>query len=81
MGFSSINAQGLAAPPYIVAFFIAITCAWFSDKYSIRGWYIAIGQGIGAIGYIVISYAEPLGARYFAVYMTVIGMYISQPLM
>lgn len=81
MGFTSIAAQGLSAPPYVVAFFVAVGCAYFSDKYSIRGWYIAAGQGIGAIGYCVIAFAPSLGARYFAVYITVIGMYIAQPLM
>lgn len=81
MGFTSINAQGLSAPPYIVAYIIAVTCAYFSDRYSIRGWYIAVGQGIGAIGYVMIAFAGPLAVRYFAVYLTVAGMYIAQPLM
>lgn len=81
MGFTSINAQGLSAPPYILAYIVAIACAYFSDKYSIRGWYIAAGQGIGAIGYLIIAFAGPIGVRYFAVYLTVVGMYVAQPLM
>lgn len=81
MGYSSINAQGLSAPPYIVAYFIAIGCAYFSDRYSIRGWWIAFGQGLGAVGYCIVAFAPSIGARYFAIYITVIGMYIGQPLM
>lgn len=81
MGFTSIAAQGLSAPPYLIAYVIAIACAYFSDKYSIRGWYIAVGQGVGAVGYMIIAFAGPIAARYFAVYITVIGMYIAQPLM
>jgi hypothetical protein len=81
MGYSSINAQGLSAPPYVLTYGVAVACAYFSDKWSIRGWFIAFGQGLGAVGYIVIAFAPSIGARYFATYITVMGMYIAQPLM
>ncbi|RXK35094.1 hypothetical protein M231_07646 [Tremella mesenterica] len=81
MGYTSINAQGLSAPPYILAFILAVTTAYYSDKLSIRGYFIAIANLIGAVGYIVIAFAGPTGARYFATYITVIGVYVGQPLM
>jgi hypothetical protein len=81
MGYTSINAQGLSAPPYIVAYIFACTIAYFSDKYSIRGAFIGIANLVGAIGYLVIAYAGPTGARYFATYITVVGVYVGQPLM
>ena len=81
MGYSSINAQGLSAPPYLLTYGVAVTCAYFSDKWSVRGWFIAFGQGLGAVGYIIIAFAGPIGVRYFATYITVMGMYIAQPLM
>ena len=81
MGYTSINAQGLSAPAWLGAYVVAITCGYLSDRWSVRGWFIAGGQAVGAIGYLVIAFAKPLGARYFAVYITTIGVYLAQPLM
>jgi hypothetical protein len=81
MGYTSVNSQGLSAPPYIVAYIFACTVAYLSDRWSVRGWFIAGAELIGGIGYLVISYAESTGVRYFATYITAIGVYVGQPLM
>jgi hypothetical protein len=81
MGYTSINAQGLSAPPWLVSYVIAIICGYFSDKFSMRGWFIAGGQLVGGIGYLIIAFVEPLGVRYFATFITTAGVYLAQPLM
>lgn len=81
MGYTSINAQGLGAPAWMAAYVVAVTCGFLSDRWSIRGWFIAGGQLIGAVGYLIIAFAGPIGVRYFAVYITVCGVYMAQPLM
>lgn len=81
MGYTSIAAQGLGAPAWMAAYVVAITCGYFSDRWSVRGWFIAAGQLVGAVGYLVIAFAGPIGVRYFAVYITVCGVYMAQPLM
>ena len=81
MGFTSVNAQGLSAPPYILAFILAVYVAHVSDVKQVRGYFIAAANLVGGVGYIVIAFAHPKGARYFAAYITVIGVYVGQPLM
>lgn len=81
MGFTSIKAQGLSAPAWLVAYVFSITCGYYSDKLNRRGWFIAIGQAVGAVGYLIIAFAKPIGVRYFATFVTTMGVYMAQPLM
>ncbi|WWC92015.1 uncharacterized protein L201_006969 [Kwoniella dendrophila CBS 6074] len=81
MGYTSANAQGLSAPPYLVAYVLAVIVAYYSDKKSIRGGFIGTANLLGGIGYILVAFVEPRSVRYFACYVTVIGVYVGQPLM
>ncbi|KAF6812426.1 major facilitator superfamily transporter [Colletotrichum sojae] len=38
MGYSSVTAQGLTAPPYFAAFVCCVAAAWVSDRYGKRGY-------------------------------------------
>src|SRR5258708_1558298 len=38
MGFSFINAQGLSAPPYFLAFLAVLLSTWIADRTSQRGY-------------------------------------------
>jgi hypothetical protein len=42
MGFTSIKAQGMSAPPYIVAYVVAVAIAFLSDRKKTRGIFVAI---------------------------------------
>ncbi|WWC95061.1 hypothetical protein V866_001913 [Kwoniella sp. B9012] len=81
MGYTSVNAQGLSAPPYLVAYVIAVITAYWSDRLSIRGWFIGVANLVGGVGYLMIAYVGPRSVRYFAAYITVVGVYVGQPLM
>ncbi|KAJ2976223.1 hypothetical protein NUW58_g8140 [Xylaria curta] len=37
MGFTAVNAQGLSAPPYLLAFIVCVTTAWVADRTQQRG--------------------------------------------
>lgn len=54
MGFSAINAQGLSAPPYFLAFLIVILSAYVADRTQQRGYVIMFLSALGAIGYILL---------------------------
>lgn len=54
MGFSAINAQGLSAPPYFLAFLLVILTTWIADRTQQRGYMIIFTSTIGAIGYILL---------------------------
>lgn len=64
MGYSSVNAQGLSAPPYFLAFLVCIGTVWAADRTQQRGFFIIGLSLIGCIGYIILATVELVGARY-----------------
>ncbi|EKG11280.1 hypothetical protein MPH_11625 [Macrophomina phaseolina MS6] len=54
MGYSSVNAQGLTAPAYFVAFLCCVAAAYASDRYGKRGFVVAGFAAVGAVGYLVL---------------------------
>jgi MFS family permease len=75
MGFTSINAQGLSAPPYLVTAFMVIAASFLSDKLLQRGYLIAIISSVGAAGYLILAICETTAVRYFAVYLATAGVF------
>ncbi len=75
MGYSSINAQGLTAPPYFLAFLCCIASTYVADRTGQRGLVIMTTSLIGAIGYTVLATVKATGPRYFAVYLVAAGIF------
>lgn len=75
MGFSSINAQGLSAPPYLLAFIVSLSSTYIADRTGQRGIVIIVTSLIGAIGYTILATAKGVGPRYFAVFLAASGMF------
>jgi nitrate/nitrite transporter NarK len=75
MGYSSVNAQGLTAPPYLAAFLSSILVAWISDRYGSRGWLLALSAAIGTIGYALLATQSGLAVRYVAVWLASCGVF------
>ena len=75
MGFSSINAQGLSAPPYFVSFFFSLLTTWIADRFQQRGLMCFTVATIGGIGYIVLATVSSVGVRYFAVFLAAAGVF------
>jgi len=75
MGFSSINAQGLTAPPYFLSFLICIISTYIADRTRQRGLMIIGLSLIGCIGYIILATVEATGPRYFAVFLAAAGIF------
>ncbi len=64
MGFSSVNAQGLTAPPFFLSFLVTIGTTYIADRTQQRGIMIAILTATGGIGYIILATTKSVGARY-----------------
>lgn len=64
LGYSSINAQGLSAPPYFLSFLITVSSVWVADRTQQRGYFIIALSMVGCIGYIILATVESVGARY-----------------
>jgi dipeptide/tripeptide permease len=75
MGFSSINAQGLTAPPFFLSFIVVITTTYIADRTQQRGITIAILAAIGGVGYIILAVAHSVGAKYFGVFLAAAGIF------
>jgi cyanate permease len=79
MGYSSINAQGLSAPPYFVAFLCAIFTTWLADRAQQRGFVLVATSLVGGIGYIVLATVKTVAVRYFATFLAAAGVFATIP--
>ncbi|KAH7306084.1 MFS transporter-like protein [Rhexocercosporidium sp. MPI-PUGE-AT-0058] len=77
MGFTRVNAQGLSAPPYFLAFLVLISTCYIADKTSQRGYTIMLLSLTGATGYIMLASSSSVAVRYIGVYLAAAGIFPS----
>jgi phosphatidylinositol 3,5-bisphosphate 5-phosphatase len=80
MGFSSITAQGLSAPPYLFAFFAVVTTAYYSDRLQSRSSFIVLHSLLATMGYGTIAVSGYLRSsstlvRYAALFPAAAGFF------
>ncbi|UDD65594.1 hypothetical protein AFCA_012770 [Aspergillus flavus] len=75
MGYDSVQAQGLTAPPYFGAFLSSILVAWLSDRYGSRGWILAISASVATVGYALLATQTGTAVRYVAIWLTSCGIF------
>lgn len=75
MGFTSITAQGLTAPPYFLSFLVCIASTYISDRTKQRGLVIVVLSLMGGIGYILLATVETVAARYLGVFLAAAGVF------
>lgn len=79
IGYTSINAQGLSAPPYFVAFLCALITTYIADKTQQRGLMVITTSVVGGIGYVILATVVTAGVRYFAVFLAAAGVFSTIP--
>jgi MFS family permease len=80
MGYSSIHAQALSAPPYIAAFAVVITTAYISDHHQTRSVPIMFHSLLATLGYLTIAISGHYESkntiiRYLALYPATAGFF------
>ncbi|KAI0403252.1 major facilitator superfamily domain-containing protein [Xylaria palmicola] len=75
MDFTAVNAQGLSAPPYFLAFLVCVTTTWIADRTQQRGWMLVGLSLVGGVGYILLATCKGVGVRYFAVFLAAAGVF------
>ncbi|KAK4699790.1 hypothetical protein P7C70_g6466, partial [Phenoliferia sp. Uapishka_3] len=75
MGFTSIRAQGLTAPPYLASFITLVACAFLSDRWGTRSGFIIPLSIVGGVGYVVLATTTSTAVRYFAIYLCACGIF------
>ncbi|KAI0173326.1 MFS general substrate transporter [Hypoxylon sp. FL1284] len=79
MGYTSISAQGLSAPPSFLAFLCALATTWIADRIQQRCYVIAFTSAIGATGYVILATVQTVGVRYFATFLASAGVFSTIP--
>ncbi|KAH8655323.1 putative high-affinity nicotinic acid transporter [Xylariales sp. PMI_506] len=83
LGYSSIKAQAMTAPPYVCAFFCVIAIALYSDKYQCRARSLLISYTIGTVGIVILwpslYHSNLSGLSYFALFLVVSGFNMQAP--
>lgn len=75
MGFNSIDAQGLTAPPYFAAFLCCVAGAFVSDRWGKRGPLIAFFGALSFLGYLMLLVSTRTGVRYAGVFFACCGTF------
>ncbi|KIW29961.1 uncharacterized protein PV07_05745 [Cladophialophora immunda] len=75
MGFSSINAQGLSAPPYFISTIVTVMTCWIADRTQQRGLMIAFLSCVAGIGYILLATCTAVAPRYFGTFLCASGVF------
>ncbi|KAI1609910.1 retrograde regulation protein 2 [Exophiala viscosa] len=75
MGFSSINAQGLSAPPYFVSTIVTVLSCWIADRTQQRGLMITFLSCVAGIGYILLATCTAVAPRYFGTFLAAGGVF------
>ncbi|KAJ5610927.1 hypothetical protein N7510_007646 [Penicillium lagena] len=85
MGYSSLTAQALSAPPYLVAFIVVLITAYVSDRNQSRSFYLIMHALISSASYLAIALTGALHSymptslhtfiRYICVYPAVSGFF------
>ncbi|CAN6632332.1 thiamine pathway transporter Thi73p [Trichomonascus vanleenenianus] len=81
MGFTSVNAQGLSAPPYVLTSILTAGLSYLSDKWLQRGLVLSVTAAVGAVGFLILALCDNVGARYFAVYLATAGVFPCVPVL
>ncbi|KAI8881543.1 MFS general substrate transporter [Backusella circina FSU 941] len=80
LGFSSLNAQLLSIPPYVVAACLVFIISWNSDRTLQRGYHIIAVCCLGIVGYIFLLASNNVGLRYTGAILIACGVYPIIPL-
>jgi hypothetical protein len=81
LGWTSLRAQVMSIPIWVVGAVCSLTVAWVSDKLKHRFGFLLLGCASATTGYIILlnMYSVRVGVRYFGVYTLVLGATVAQP--
>ena len=81
LGWTSVRAQVLSIPVYIVAAIVALITAVCTDRLRHRYAFCMLGVLVATVGYAILLAQKSVAVhvRYFAVYLITTGGYITQP--
>ena len=83
LGYSSVQAQALTAPPYVFACIVVAFSGWAADRWKQRALSIILPNAMAAAGFVIIMasirYTTVPGVTYFGVFFMAAGLYCISP--
>ena len=81
LGWTSLQAQVMSIPIYVVATVMALITAIVTDRLRHRYSFSMAGVVVATVGYVLLlaQKSVPVSVRYLAVYLITTGAYITQP--
>ncbi|KAI9227891.1 MAG: major facilitator superfamily domain-containing protein [Piptocephalis tieghemiana] len=70
LGFTSLSAQAMSSPPYVVGCLCLLAWSWVSDRNRERGFHVAIPLSLACIGYICLCFVRGTAAQYVLTILT-----------
>lgn len=77
--FTRVEANGLSAPPYFLAFFSILLVTWLSDRFGVRGPFVVLCSLVASVGFILQATTTGVVPRYVGVFLS-IQIFIGVPL-
>jgi MFS family permease len=81
LGFTTIQAQCLTAPPYVFAGLNMYLTGWVGDKYHMRGPIIIYNMLLCITGLPIVGWAKGNPVRYFGIFLVTAGSNANIPVM
>jgi MFS family permease len=69
--FSSLQANGLSAPPYLLTFILILIVNFISDRVGMRGPFVCFFGLVSAIGFILLATTTTPVPRYLGIYLAI----------
>lgn len=79
LGFTSITAQLMTVPPWVVGYLVSLCLAYSADRYNARGLHVAGAtflSGVGFLAYTLLP-ADSYAKRYGCLYLIACGAFPS----
>lgn len=70
--FTTVEANGLVAPPYFLCFILIIVVSLLSDRMRLRGPFAALFSVLSAVGFILLGTTESVTSRYIGTFLAVL---------
>lgn len=73
LGFNTAEAQCLIVPPWVFTGLYMFAQAWLSDRYRLRGPFIALNAVVAIVGLSLMAFHSSNGVRYFGTFLVIAG--------
>ncbi|KAI8801779.1 major facilitator superfamily domain-containing protein [Cladochytrium replicatum] len=79
LGFTSLNAQAMSSPPFLMACLASVASGFSSDYFKDRSSHVMFGLGVGSISFWLLAFVRGTAAQYALTIICAMGIYSSIP--